>query len=65
MNATYRSFMPILTMLGSKRKGETEAQWRHRFDRMQERYGRVLAMRAKLSAARQPPVSVPAAREGR
>lgn len=42
---------PVLTMLGTRRKNETEAQWGRRFERLQKRFNRLLALRLKIERA--------------
>lgn len=39
---------PVLNLIVAKKKGETERQYAVRFERMQDRLGRILALRVKL-----------------
>jgi hypothetical protein len=43
--------LPVLTMRTVKRKGETEAQYRQRFERAMARFDRLLDLRVKLESA--------------
>lgn len=51
MSERYTSFLPVLTLLAARRKGEPLAQWNKRFMRAQRRYGEVLHMRARVEEA--------------
>lgn len=47
----YTSFLPVLTLLARRQKGEPLARWNKRFMQMQQRYGKLLLMRARVEEA--------------